>query len=202
MNKKWLISGGAAFTAAVATAVAFAAPGPMGKADSDGDGAVSKTEAVAMANSHFTRMDVNKDGQINAADREAKHKEHFAAMDTDKNGSISEAEFTAAHEARKEKREAMREGHKGMAGHGTEGHVMAGGSHHKGGRHGHKGGGMMMLKMADANGDKTITNAEMMAAVDAHFAKADSNKDGKISADEHSAMRKAMRAQMKAQPAQ
>jgi anthranilate phosphoribosyltransferase len=123
----------------------------------------------------------------------------FALLD---NGSISEAEFTAAHEARKEKREEMREGHKGMAGHGTEGHVMASGSHHKGGRHGHKGGGMMMLKLADANGDKTITNAEMMAAVDAHFAKADSNKDGKISADEHSAMRKAMRAQMKAQPAQ
>jgi len=201
MNKKWLISGGAVLTAAVATAVAFAAPGPMGKADSDGDGAVSKAEAVAMANNHFTRMDVNKDGQINAADREAKHKEHFAAMDTDKNGSISEAEFTAAHEARKEKREAMREGHKGMAGHGAEGHAMEAGPRHKGGR-GHKGGGMMMLKMADANGDKTITNAEMMAAVDAHFAKADSNKDGKISAEEHTAMRKAMRTHMKAQPAQ
>lgn len=198
MKTKFLIGSAAVATAAIAAAVAFAAPGPMGKADTDGDGALSKAEATAMANTHFTRMDVNKDGQINAADREAKQKEHFAAMDADKNGSISEAEFTAAHAARKEKRED----HKGMAGHGAEGHAMEGGSHHKGGRHGHKGGGMMMLKMADANGDKTVTNAEMMAAVDAHFVKADSNKDGKISADEHSAMRKAMRAHMKAQPAQ
>lgn len=186
MKKKFLIGGGAVATAAIAAAVAFAAPGQMGKADANGDGSLSKAEVTAMANTHFTKMDVNADGQINAADREAKHKAKFGEIDTDKNGSISEAEFTAAHAARMAER--------GGRGEGKMGRHHEGRGHH-GGRH---GGGMKMLKMADANGDKTITKAEMTAAVDAHFAKADTNKDGEISSAEHDAMRSAMRERMKA----
>lgn len=56
---------------------------------------------------------------------------------------------------------------------------------------------MKMFKMADANGDKAITKAEMTAAVDAHFAKADTNKDGQISNAEKDAMRSAMRERLK-----
>ena len=186
MKKKFLIGGGAVATAAIAAAVAFAAPGQMGKADANGDGSLSKAEVTAMANTHFTKMDVNADGQINAADREAKHKAKFGEIDTDKNGSISEAEFTAAHAARMAER--------GGRGEGKMGRHHEGRGHH-GGRH---GGGMKMLKMADANGDKTITKAEMTAAADAHFAKADTNKDGEISSAEHDAMRSAMRERMKA----
>lgn len=189
MNKKILIGGGAVATAAIAAAVAFAAPGQMGKADANGDGSLSKAEVTAMANSHFTKMDFNADGQIDAADREAKHKAKFGEIDTDKNGSISEAEFTAAHAAR-------------MAERGERGEGKMGGHHDGRGHHGmgkgHHGGGMKMLKMADANGDKTITKAEMTAAVDAHFANADTNKDGQISSAEHDAMRSAMRERMKA----
>jgi hypothetical protein len=57
---------------------------------------------------------------------------------------------------------------------------------------------MRLLKAADANGDQAITRAEMTAAIDAHFTKADTNKDGKISSDEHKAMRAAMRQRMQA----
>ncbi len=189
MKKKLLIGGGAVATAAIAAAVAFAAPGQMSKADTNGDGSLSKLEVTAMANTPFTKMDVNADGQINAADREAKQKAKFGEIDTDKNGSISEAEFTAAHAARMAERGERGEGK--MRGH------REGRGHHGMGK-GHHGGGMKMLKMADANGDKTITKAEMTAAVDAHFAKADSNKDGQISSAEHDAMRSAMRERMKA----
>lgn len=189
MKKQFLIGGGAVATAAIAAAVAFAAPGQMGQADTNGDGSLSKAEVTAMASTHFTKMDVNADGLINAADREAKHKAKFGEIDTDKNGSISEAEFTAAHAARMAERGERGEGK--MRGHHE------GRGHHGMGK-GHHGGGMKMLKMADANGDKTITKAEMTAAVDAHFAKADTNKDGLISSAEHDAMRSAMRERMKA----
>ena len=189
MKKKILIGGGAIATAAIAAAVAFAAPGQMGKADTNGDGSLSKAEVTAMANTHFAKMDVNADGQINAADREARQKAKFGEIDTDKNGSISEAEFTAAHAARISER--------GERGEGKMRGYHDGRSHHGMGK-GHHGGGMKMLKMADANGDKTITKAEMTAAVDAHFAKADTNKDGQISSAEHDAMRSAMRERMKA----
>lgn len=183
MMKKILIGGGAVATAAVAAAVAFAAPGAMGKADTDGDGAISKAEVTAMATARFAKMDVNKDGKLDAADREAKHKAHFDAMDADKNGSISEGEFNAARQARMEKRGKRGEGHMGMEGHGK-----------RGGRHAMRG--LMMLKMADANGDKAVTSAEVSAMIDAHFAKADTDKDGKISREEQAAARKAMHERM------
>ena len=40
------------------------------------------------------------------------------------------------------------------------------------------------LKLADANNDGAVTKAEMLADVEARFAKLDANKDGKISKDE------------------
>lgn len=49
------------------------------------------------------------------------------------------------------------------------------------------GKGGFGMKMADANGDKTITKAEFRAAAEARFAKADTNGDGTISADERKA---------------
>jgi hypothetical protein len=137
-----------------------------------------------MATTHFTRMDVNGDGQLDRADRAAMHKARFTEMDSDKNGSISEAEFTAAHSAWMEKRGEHR---KGM-----------GGRHEGRGHRGGHGGGMRLLKAADTNGDQAITKAEMTAAIDAHFTKADTNKDGKISSDEHKAMRAEMRQRMQA----
>lgn len=159
------------------TAAAFALPGAKpSKMDSDGNGLVSKAEAMAAADSKFANMDANTDGKIDAADREAKMKAHFTEMDADKNGSISEAEMMAAHKNRMEDRAEK---------HAARGHD--GGPDH--------GLGMAMMKNADANGDMAVTQAEFRAAAEARFAKSDTNKDGSLSADEHKAARKAMRAQ-------
>ncbi|MBK9433151.1 MAG: EF-hand domain-containing protein [Sphingomonadales bacterium] len=187
-----LIGAGALTIAAVA---AFAAPGAMGpgKADTNGDGAVSKAEMLAKADEHFAKMDVNKDGTLNATDKEAKVKAHFAEMDTDNNGSINEAEFVAAHQKRMEMRSgpdgAGREG-MGPEGMGRGGKGMG---HHGRGHKGRGGDHMAMMAKADSNGDKAISQAEFRAAAEARFAKADANNDGKISTEEHQAARKAMK---------
>ena len=61
---------------------------------------------------------------------------------------------------------------------------------HKGRHGGRHGGGMKMLALADANGDKAVKKAEFRTAAEARFAKADTNSDGTISADERKAGRK------------
>lgn len=159
-------------------AAAFAMPAMhASKMDTDGNGSVSKAEAMTAADSMFAKMDDNGDGTLNAADHEAKMKSHFQTMDADKNGAISEAEFAAAHKARMEMRDDKMDGR---------------GRH--GGHHGGKGGGgMMLLKAADTNADMAVSKAEFRASAEAHFAKADSNKDGALSATEQQAARKAMR---------
>lgn len=176
------------------TAAAFALPSAKpSKMDADGNGLVSKTEAMAAADVLFTKMDENKDGMINAADREAKVKARFQEMDADKNGAISESEMIAAHNERMDDRAEMR------AERGKDGHR---GGRHGGGRHGGAGGGfgMGMMKAADVNNDLAVTKAEFQTAAAARFAKADTNKDGSLSADEQKAARKAMREQRDALP--
>ena len=66
---------------------------------------------------------------------------------------------------------------------------------HHGMRGARRGGGMMMLRMADADGDKSITRAEFDAAQAAHFAKVDTNGDGTITAAERQTVHQAMRAE-------
>lgn len=162
----------AVIAASLTSAALYAAPGAM--RDADGNGTVTKAEALAAADAHFAKMDANADGTLNEADKAAMVAKHFATMDADKNGSLSQAEFAAAHEARAEKREDRREKRMGRG--GPEGKM---GRH--GGRH---SGGMKMLAMADTNGDKAVSKAEFRAAAEARFAKADTNSDGTISADE------------------
>jgi Ca2+-binding EF-hand superfamily protein len=157
------------------SAVLYAAPATTA------DGA-TKTETLAKADTMFAKMDVNNDGTLNQADRAAKVKLQFAEMDADKNGAINETEFVTAHEARAEKRAERREmrgERKGPGGH--DGHRMGG--------RGGNGGGIKMLSLADANGDKAVTKAEFRAAAEARFVKTDTNNDGSISADERKAQR-------------
>ena len=183
MKKSILFGGVSAML--LASAALYAAPGAgKMKIDADGNGVVSKTEAMVGADARFTKMDVNNDGTLNQADRAAKVKEHFATMDADKNGAVSEPEFVAAHEARMAKREDRRELRSERKGPGHKGHRMGGRG---------KGGGMRMLTMADTNGDKSVTQAEFRAAAEARFAKSDANNDGSISADERKAQRQGMR---------
>lgn len=169
MIKKTILAAGVAVVAM--GTVAYAAPGMM-KADAPKTLAEATTKADAM----FDRMDANNDGKIDAADRAARQARMFDRIDTDKNGSISKAEFAAMHEMRGERRGA----------------ASTGGAHD-----GHRKGGGMMGKMADTNGDGTITRAEFDAGVKARFAKLDTNGDGTVSAAERTAARDQMRAERK-----
>lgn len=175
--------GAASVVALGAAALALPAAKPS-KMDSDGNGVVSKAEATSAANAMFARMDQNADGTINAADRDAEMKMRFQKMDADKNGAISESEFLAIHQQRMEERHVKRaeRGEK----HG-----------HHGGRKGAMGAAMVLLKAADSNQDMTVTKAEFQAEVDARFVKADTDKNGSLSAAEQKAARKAMRTEMR-----
>ncbi|WP_137928147.1 EF-hand domain-containing protein [Cupriavidus sp. 2SB] len=69
------------------------------------------------------------------------------------------------------------------------------GHHHRMDGHGPHGGGMMMMKSIDTDGDGTISKAE----ADALFNKIDTNHDGKLDKQEMGAYRKAMFEQHRAE---
>jgi hypothetical protein len=168
--KKLTLAAAASILAMSGTAIYAAAP-----KDANGDGNVTRTEAVAKANEMWTKLDVNNDGVLNQADRDAKRGQMFDRLDANKDGSISRDEFMAAHGPRGE--------HAGMNGEGREGRK--GGGMHRG-RHG-GGMGMMMVRMADADKDGSVTRAEYDAAVTRHFDMVDTNKDGTITKAERQA---------------
>jgi len=175
--KKSLIAGLSAIALATGgVAFAHSYGGGGMKADTDGNGQVSRAEAEAGAAARFARMDANNDGALTAADREARMTEHrskmFTALDADKNGQISRDEFMT------HKPEGM---HAGM-GHGG----------HKMGMHGSRGGGMMM-GMADSNKDGSVSKAEFTTAALARFDRTDTDKNGQVSPEERKAMHDQMR---------
>jgi Ca2+-binding EF-hand superfamily protein len=175
--KKLSIYAGLMTLSAMSASALYAAPDR--RADQDGNRIITKAEAMAAADAHFAMMDANADGMLNKGDKAAMLAKRFAAIDTDKNGSISQAEFMAAHEMRGERRADRRE--KRME-HGKMG------KRHK--REGGRDGRMDIMARADSNGDKAISQPEFRAAAEARFAKADTNKDGRITPDERKAGRK------------
>lgn len=159
--------------------------GMMAMADANKDGKISKAELTAALDARFVKMDANRDGKLTKEDRDIRRQarldQRFAALDTDRNGQISKAEFAAGHQDR-----FGREGRDGREG------------HRFGGRgHGGHGGGMMFHGRGGMRGeamkDGVLTRAEFMARPMAMFDKADSNKDGFVTADEMKAARQAMR---------
>lgn len=147
-----------------------------------------QTRSVAI----FARMDANKDGKLDPADREARRNQMFDRLDTDKSGQISRAEFGT--------RSSRSEGMARREGAGREGgHGKPGGWGGRGGRGHH--GGMMMGRMADANKDGAITQAEFTAAALQRFDASDANKDGQITKEERQAKHKAMRDEWRAKRA-
>jgi len=180
-------------------------PGAHGM-DPMGDKIVTRAEAQDMAGKMFDRMDANHDGKLDKADREAREVEHFRKLDTDGNGSISQSEFLAAHAGGPGKpggeppagAPPMDHGPEGMKhdgmGHGGMGH---GGMGHGGmGPGGHDMMAGMILRRADADHDGTVTRAEFVNAMLAHFDQVDANHDGKVTPEERKAAMKAMRGKM------
>ena len=162
--------------------------GPRGgmlmMADANKDGTVTRAELTAALEARFARLDVNKDGKIDQQDRDLMRQQRldarFAEMDSDKNGQISKAEFVAAHQARSDR-------------HDQDGKPGDAGGHGWGGRHHGYGPGMMPGAADGANRDGPVTLEQFMARPLALFDKADTNKDGKVTADEMKAARQALR---------
>jgi hypothetical protein len=180
-----------------ATHLAFAQPGPdggrgarggmMAQADTNNDGKISKAELTAALDARFAKMDVDRDGQLTSKDRDLKRQqrldERFATLDADRNGQISKAEFAAGHEARADKRaQAGKPDGRGW-----------GKGHHRGPGRGMMRGGPGGFGPGAKDG--VMTKAQFMAGPIAMFDKADTNKDGFVTADEMKAARQAMRAQ-------
>lgn len=209
--------------AAIALAgTAALAQGHMTRADTDGDGQITRAELTAQADDMFARMDANDDGVIDAEDRSARRMERFAAADADGDGEITQAEMQAMHEAREQRRETrrtdrmakmfdrmdadnsgglsqeeLRAMHEARGERGQHEHRRSG----KRGHRGMRGGGMHMLRMADSDGDRRVTRAEFDAALAAHFTKVDTDGNGAISAEERQAAHEAMRAERRAKRA-
>ncbi|HKR92997.1 EF-hand domain-containing protein [Novosphingobium sp.] len=156
--------------------------------DPDGDGVLTRAEAQKKAEEMFARLDVNKDGKLDQTDREAHRAEMrshmFDKLDTNHDGSISKSEFLADRGP-----DADAEGPRGPGakGHGMRG--MHGGGHRM---------AMMMEKMADANHDGVITQAEFTAAAMKHFDMIDANHDGQVTQEERQAARQKMMSRWKA----
>jgi Ca2+-binding EF-hand superfamily protein len=172
-----------------AVAVAGAAYAAQGVADHDPNRTITRAEVQAKAAEMFARMDVNKDGKLDQADRDARRMQMFDRMDANHDGQISRTEFSSFHPMRKS-------GEGGQAGE----HRWGGGQgdHRGGGMRGeHRGGhgiGMMgMARMADANHDGAITQAEFTAAALQRFDRMDANHDGQVTREERQAARSAMR---------
>jgi len=201
IRKFWgTVAVGSLFVGGLAAShLALAQPGdgPVGRhgglvamADANKDGKVSKAELTAALDARFAKLDANRDGKLTKEDREigrqARLDQRFAALDSDHNGQISKAEFAAGHQARFDRRDG--EGRGGREG----GHRFGG----RGGHHGF-GGGMGFHGRGGPGGeamkDGVLTRAEFMARPLAMFDKADSNKDGFVTADEMKAARQAMR---------
>lgn len=162
--------------ATLATAgVAIAAPGMM-------QGDMTRSGVQAKAAEHFAKMDVNGDGVLNPADRQARRAQMFDRIDADSNGAISREEFTAMHRGH---REGAEDGeHRGKRG-GK-------------GMRGHRGGGAHMMRMADANNDGAISQAEFAAGALKMFDAADTDNNGTVTEVERKAAHGKMRAERKA----
>lgn len=210
--KKIMLTIGAATLALAGTAYAQERPGA--------DGVITKAEHDAMAMTMWQRLDANNDGVLDQADRQARQAERFAKMDANNDGEVTQAEMQVARTARRaqrmERRENRREqrfarldtdnsggvsqaematAREKLGADAGERQGMRGGKMRRGGRGGMGGHARMMLRQADANGDKRITRAEFQAAHAKRFAMLDADNNGQVTAEERKTARQKMRAE-------
>ena len=197
--------------------------GMMMRADTNGDGSISRAEFTAQAEARFARMDKNGDGFITADEMSGRGGRGpgggLMAADSDQDGKISRAEFMVQSTERFAKLDTNGDGQisgdemKAMMGRMREGGGMGGrrGASGEaagammppppgteggpmGGLHGLRGGGR--LERLDTNQDGKISRDEMRADADKHFDKLDTNGDGFIDKAEMDAARAKMKARM------
>ena len=189
---------------APAPAITPAAPATM--ANSMRNKTTTRAEVVQMVREHFAEMDSNKDGAVTTSEIGAAKANRFAdfkafdgrhamvagdpnaafdRLDANKDGSISRDEFTKAREQRVERRIVKREERKSSPKESRDvrRHMRM---------HGPGGFGGGMIKMADANKDGQITQAEAEALALQHFDQMDTNRDGQVTPEERRAGRQMM----------
>ena len=200
MTKKKFIIAGLLSVAAVggigATAHAFMDhKGPM-RADTNGDGVVSRSEFFAAAEARFKAKDANSD-RVLAGDEMQDRRGRFARLDTNNDGKLSFAEQAAGTTALFARLDADGDGKL------TPEELGPGRKHGRRGgdradlaqgpdRAAGPGGGLMLARI-DTNGDGKITREAMRAQADQRFDRLDANKDGVIDQAEMQAMMGKMR---------
>lgn len=166
--KKTLITAGASVLTLFAATMAIAQADPAAQVRKPMVDQ-KRTELVASLDARFAAMDANRDGSVSGDEMKAAHEARkagrFALLDTDRNGALSPAEFNA-----------QRGDRGGMRG------------HHRRGGGGHRGGGKAGI---DANGDGAITKAEFQSRALARFDRADTDRNGVVTAAEHQQARPA-----------
>ena len=167
--------------------------GPM-RADTNGDGVVSRAEFFAAAETRFKSRDANSDRTL-AGDEMRSRRGRFARLDTNNDSKLSFAEAAVGTSTRFARLDADKDGKLT-----PEEMRPFGGRRHHGGprmaqddeaRPGPGGGGMgaMMLRRVDTNNDGRISRDEMRAQADQRFDRLDANKDGFIDQTELQAQR-------------
>ena len=113
----------------------------------------------------FSAIDQNNDGLINDDEAAANAEAVFAVMDADDDGELTEAEYAAVRMGPGDGRNMARQ--KAMQKRKADRFVLI-----------------------DADKNKTVSQAEFMAAAEKRFAAADGNKDGKVTPWEFRANRR------------
>lgn len=175
----------AAALASVLAGVAMAAPQagtPRTRIDTNGDGAIDRTEAAAHPRlaERFDTLDANRDGRIDRDERPQRTQGHrgMSAIDTDQDGRITRAE-AGVHPRLAERFDSLDANRDGVLDAGE--------------RPQHRGKGDR--PKLDTDGDGRITQAEAAAhpRLKDRFATLDANRDGVLSREELQQARAARR---------
>lgn len=181
MRMTLLAAGAAMALATLAGGMALAQtadrPDRAGRADSDGDGRISRTEFVEGRVGRLTAIDANRDGLVSAEERHSgmetrrnqRVSARFETLDKDGNGALSREEFTVGRERNADRshhdRRDARRGHRGP-GHGRGDHPVA---------------------------RAPMAIAEVRARAGAMFDRIDTNRDGVVTAEEREVGRERLR---------
>ncbi len=168
------------------------------RADTDKDGRISAAESAAMESRHFQEMDADHDGFVTPDEAKASFAQHmdpakprhhgdahmfFDQADADKDGKVSAAEAAANQQRRFQQMDASGDGYV------TQAEAKAAFDRFRAEHPKQPGGadgkpGDRLFARADTDKDGKITKAEWTAGGQQMFARLDKNADGKITADE------------------
>jgi hypothetical protein len=140
---------------------------------------LTRAAAEQRSDKLFARLDANHDGKIDQADHAVREKTRFDRVDANHDGQVSYAEFTAMHGRRDDARaERSPRGVNHMAL--------------------RRAGAGRLIRLADADRDGAITQAEFHAAALTRFDQLDADKNGTVTPDEAKAARDSRRQQWQA----